>query len=39
MPLGPDSVRVEWEAVPNVEGYRVVQVLADGAQTERSMPG
>ena len=21
LPLGPDSVRVEWQAVPNVEGY------------------
>jgi hypothetical protein len=31
-PTGPDSVRVRWKAVPNVSGYRVVQVL-DNSQT------
>ena len=34
VPLGPESVRVEWEAVPNVEGYSVVRVLDSGAQTD-----
>ena len=32
-PIGPDSVRVRWKAVPNVGGYRVVQVLPDDSQT------
>lgn len=32
-PLGPDSVRVSWAAVPDVGGYTVVQVLEDGSQT------
>ena len=34
LPLGPDSVRVEWQAVPYVEGYSVVQVQDSGAQTK-----
>ena len=32
-PTGPDSVRVGWKAVPNVSGYRVVQVLPDDSRT------
>lgn len=31
-PIGPDSVRVRWAEVPNVEGYTVAQVLPDGSQ-------
>lgn len=32
-PMGPDSVRVSWAAVPEVSGYTVVRVLEDGSQT------
>ena len=32
-PLGPDSVRVSWAAVPDVGGYTLVQVLEDGSNT------
>jgi hypothetical protein len=32
-PIGSDSVRVRWKAVPDVSGYRVVQVLPDDSQT------
>jgi uncharacterized membrane protein YgcG len=31
-PTGPDSVRVGWKAVPNISGYRVVQVLPDDSK-------
>ena len=31
-PTGPDSVRVGWRAVPNISGYRVVQVLPDDSK-------
>ncbi len=32
-PVGPDSVRVSWAAVPNIEGYTVAEVLADNSQS------
>jgi hypothetical protein len=39
-PVGPDSVVVQWEAVPNVEGYTVVQVRPDGKTTgSKPVPG
>ena len=37
-PIGPDSVEVQWEAVPNVEGYTIVQVLDDGLDRRGSQP-
>ena len=30
----PESVSIQWEPVPDVEGYKIVQELADGAQTD-----
>lgn len=38
-PVGPDSVEVSWSAVPNVEGYTVVEVRDASTTGSRPVPG
>ena len=38
-PVGPESVEVSWSAVPNVEGYTVVEVRDASTTGSRPVPG
>lgn len=38
-PTGPESVGVQWAAVPNVEGYTVVRVLDGSTTGSQPVPG